>query len=141
MLPPDGPSLEDLVESCRSLEDLVGVWRRAKPGFTAPITLRQRAQLKQFAVRIGNMEVAARTVVWACRNWATLMAATGTRKTPHLPHVGWLLSCIDEAVNMAIQEVRTSEPVPERAVLPKIERRPDLSEEELAQERAMLLDD
>ena len=108
----DLADLLDLVDRAKSPADLGRIWRRAKPGFTRELTLKQRGQLAQMIKACGgSAPVAARALVVCTTRWdefvARAEAMDGGRSSltvPAAPRIGYLLQHLEAAVDFELAD-------------------------------------
>ena len=100
--------LEDLLKranQARGPDGLARVWRRAKPGFTRPLRMKDLGKLGQMIRACeGDAPRAARALAVAVVHWDEFRSRTGAadgQQGPGVPHVGFLLEHFEVAVAMA----------------------------------------
>ncbi len=135
--------LEDLLKragDARGPDGLARVWRRAKPGFTRPLRMKDLGKLGQMIRACeGDAPRAARALAVAVVGWDEFRSRAGAadlqrdvaRQGPGAPHVGFLLEHFEVAVAMAEQPRAERPPTclapPTRGVV-----QPEMDEEERA---------
>ena len=100
--------LEDLLKragQARGADGLARVWRRAKPGFTRPLRMKDLGKLGQMVRACdGDAPRAARALTVAVVRWdefrSRVDAADG-QQGPGAPHIGFLLEHFEVAVSLA----------------------------------------